>query len=189
VNSARSFDGGITWQQPLIVYAPPLSSGYDAGSPQVAVCPLTGKITVVYMTNEPYSAATGNGQAGRSLQGCSGLWPDCARLQISSTFLNAQNASAPLNWTASPLGNVPLLTESAYWPAFFLDVSSTLTAEPSAAEQGAPAPLATANSGAAAEAALAPKRTPGVGLVYSLRVAYQATDGSAAMTDGSFCID
>jgi hypothetical protein len=35
VNSVRSFDDGITWEQGTIVFAPPVESGYNAGSPQV----------------------------------------------------------------------------------------------------------------------------------------------------------
>lgn len=112
VNTVRSFDGGETWMQGEIVYAPPRGSGYNAGSPQVAVCPGSGAVRVVFMTSVP---AVQSGSRG--LAAAPQAWPNGATLALSSAALSRANASAPLNFSGSP-EYVPLVTPSAYWPSF-----------------------------------------------------------------------
>lgn len=108
VNAVRSFDGGVTWTQGEIVYAPPRGSGFNAGSPQVAVCPGSGAVRVVFMTSVPQTfPRLGPPQA----------WPDGASLALSSSALSHTNSSAPLNFSGAP-AYVPLMTPSAYWPSF-----------------------------------------------------------------------
>lgn len=139
VNYARSFDGGITWPEYGIVHAPSVLSGWCSGSPQIGYCPGTGKLSVVYMSNE-------NGNSSIP-------WPAGAHISLISTRPPA-TPGAPLNWTAAGHpGVVPTLTPTAFWPSFFLDYYDD------------PAPE------------------------YSLRVAYQCSDGGAGITDSTSCVD
>lgn len=104
VHAQRSFDLGSTWTQPIVVHAP-ASSAYNAGSPQVAVCPQTGKVVVVFMSDEPLPPA--------------GAWPDGAHLGIASARLDAANVSAPLAFPAVA-GVVPT-PATVFWPSLLLD--------------------------------------------------------------------
>lgn len=106
VQSCRSFDRGATWVQCGILYAP-ASRGFNAGSPQVALCPGTANIVAIFMTSEPSSSA--NNYA----------WPDGAHIGIVPGHFNATNASAPIIFP-STAGIVPTAT-TAFWPATFHD--------------------------------------------------------------------
>lgn len=104
VNSARSFDGGLTWPQRSVVHQAP--SPFNSGSPQVGVCPISNRICAIYMTNE---------------DGPSGVqWPDGAHISSSCTAMNTTNASLPLAWNTSAATLVPTLTPTAYWPGLFM---------------------------------------------------------------------
>ena len=107
VQSCRSFDGGSTWAQCGVLHAPS-SSGFNAGSPQVAVCPGTAKIVAVFMTSEPAAAA---GSA----------WPDGARIGIVAGRVNSTNASAPVIFP--PTASTVATATTAFWPATFYDES------------------------------------------------------------------
>jgi hypothetical protein len=125
VNSMRSFDGGYTFIQPVIVFAPNVSSGYNAGSPQVSLCIDIERVLVVYMCNAPP-----NDDHGATLDAPS--WPDGAHIEARSTFLNPSNSSLPLSWDASPRAFQPLVTPFAFWPSLFAD-SQAIGAVPTAA--------------------------------------------------------
>jgi hypothetical protein len=109
----RSFDGGYSFEQPVIVFAPNVSSGYDAGSPQVAVCLNVERVLVVYMSNAPSTAKYASHSGAN--------WPNDAHIEARSTFLNAINSSLPLSWEASPRAFQPLATPYALWPSLFAD--------------------------------------------------------------------
>ena len=118
VNSARSFDGGLTWPQREIVHTPP-SAGFGpnghtlcSGSPQINICPDTGKIVVVYMTNEPNNGSQ--------------PWPAGASLGSVSAHLNYSNPAQLLNWTLVPEAIIPITTKAAYWPSFLSDPQDPL---------------------------------------------------------------
>jgi hypothetical protein len=109
VNSARSFDNGTSWDQRQIIFAPSVSSGFDAGSPQVTVCPVTRKIVTVFMTNI---------EGNNSIQ-----WPGGAELLVISAFLDRTNLTAPIDWTNSTPGTIPTLEKYSFWPSFFADTA------------------------------------------------------------------
>jgi len=113
VHAMRSFDAGATWGQEIVVHAP-ASSQFNSGSPQVAVCPQTGKIVAVYMNDEPPPPG------GSPLRAA---WPDGARIGVSSARLNATNASEPLVFPAAA-GIVPT-PSTALWPSLLLDALGT----------------------------------------------------------------
>jgi hypothetical protein len=115
VNSVRSFDGGDTWVQPVVVFQPP--SGCNAGAPKVGLCALTNKINVVFMTND-------GGGGGGGCPGGSGGWPNDAALGLRAGFLSADNTSAPLNFTGAPVAHIPTVATTALWPALFVDVQN-----------------------------------------------------------------
>lgn len=115
VNSLRSFDGGLTWVQPLVIHEPS-SPAWNSGSPQVAICPQTAKIVVVFMSNEPLPPSSAGSPRERG-----GLsWPDGAHLGLVSARLNASNVSAPLSFPSSA-GVIPTDT-TIFWPSLLLDV-------------------------------------------------------------------
>eukprot|EP00047_Mylnosiga_fluctuans_P008033 m.256745 g.256745 ORF g.256745 m.256745 type:complete len:375 (-) comp20375_c0_seq1:36-1160(-) len=111
VNSMRSFDGGATWGQPVIVHAPSVASGFDSGSPQIGACP-DGSLAAVYMSNEPVSRP-GQARAARV------NWPDSARIWTIRGRPDPQNASQPVAWAGRAV--VPTATEFGYWPGTYLD--------------------------------------------------------------------
>jgi len=106
VNQARSFDGGATWSERQVIHQPPF--GYDSGSPQVALCPTSTKVCVIYMSNEQKDTP-------------SSQWPDGAHIAASCVGLST-NRSAPLSWNTSTPTIVPTLTPTAYWPGFAVDL-------------------------------------------------------------------
>lgn len=159
VNSARSFDGGITWPQREIVHTPPpmnnnVSPGtaggntLSSGSPQVAVCPDTGKIVVIYMTNEPSNGSL--------------PWPSGASLGSVSAHLNYSNPTQLLNWTLVPEAIIPITSSFGFWPSFLLDPEAPFRSLP---KNGVKA------------------------VDYSLRVAYQGDDSVGYLTESTLCID
>jgi hypothetical protein len=169
VNSARSFDGGTTWPEREMIHAPnssssPGGSSFDAGSPQAALCPVTGKIVVVYMSNEPTNVSTADSAVSS--------WPDGAHAAVQSAHLNYTNVTAPLDWSLSPPAVIPTETPTIYWPSFFLDPDSPL-GEGEGDEEG--------EEGA--------RRRRRLQVNYAMRIAYQGADGSAAVTDATVCID
>lgn len=113
VGSVRSFDGGASWAQPTLVHAPP--TGCDAGAPKVGTCALTGKVNAVFMSNAPPAG-------GACAPGARGGWPGNAGLALKAAFLAPGNASAPLDWSASPVATVPTATPTVLWPAVLFDV-------------------------------------------------------------------
>jgi hypothetical protein len=201
VNSARSFDGGATWPQQEIVYAPANagfgpSTTYCAGSPQVGVCPLTGKLVVIFMNNEPLTSASSSGSIP--------AWPAGAHAAVVSAHLNYSNVSAPLNFTLSPPAAIPTLTPTIYWPSLLLDPQAPCMpgaagamgmSDGAATSSGSGSGMrlgggvrgnsADADEDADAAGGVSGKATG----LYSLRVVYQADDNSAAVTDTTLCID
>jgi hypothetical protein len=135
VGLARSFDGGATWGQRTLVHAPPAGSNCHAGAPKVAVCPPpspgAGPATVVvgFMDDEP---ADGSGRCPAV-----SVWPSNATLALKAAVVDASNASAPLNFTGSPLVRVPTVAPTAVWPALFADVTADGAAGPASAGAGA----------------------------------------------------
>lgn len=120
VGLARSFDGGATWGQTTLVHAPPLLSFCHAGAPKVGVCPPAApggpaSVVVGFMDDEP--------AAGGSCPLVS-VWPNNATLALKVAAMDVANASAPLNFTASPLVRVPTVAPTAVWPALFADYAS-----------------------------------------------------------------
>ena len=111
VHSMRSFDNGATWSQPVVVHAP-TSSAFNSGSPQVAVCPQTGKIVVVFMSDEPLPPAETRA-----------AWPDGAHIGVVSARLNPANISTPLVFPAS--ADVVPTPSTVYWPSLLLDALGT----------------------------------------------------------------
>ena len=120
VSSARSFDGGVSWVQREVVHAPasgPGAGGWDAGSPQVAVCPAAsgtahrgsrGAACAVFMSNE------GGGAPSQP-------WPAGAHAALLCAPLDATNASAPLDWGGGGApATVATETPSIYWPSFYV---------------------------------------------------------------------
>lgn len=156
VNSARSFDGGLTWPQRSTVHVPAggnSSVWWDAGSPQIGLCPQNGRVAVVYMSNE---LTTSSSEAPRL------SWPDGAHLAVVTAYVSAANVSAPIDWAANgPPVTVPIITPTAFWPSLLLDTMPF--------------------------ASLSPKSLRSSGEAPSLRVVYQAGDGSGAMVDASLC--
>jgi hypothetical protein len=112
VQSSRSFDDGLTWTQTATVYAPP--APYNAGSPQIIMCPVISRLQAVYMINQPWD--------GRDA-GAAVAWPDGAHLELRSTYLDPDNYSAPVVWNSSRAA-LPVATPTVYWPAFLLDIAS-----------------------------------------------------------------
>ena len=108
VHAMRSFDLGATWSQPIVVHAP-ASSTYNSGSPQVAVCPQTSKIVVVFMSDEPLPQAA--------------AWPDGAHIGVVSARLNTTNVSSPLVFPATA-GFIPT-PATVFWPSLLLDALGT----------------------------------------------------------------
>ena len=148
VNCVRSFDGGVTWGQGEIVFAPPRNSGFNAGSPQASdsLCSIfrnrrvflvqqgsvdlqvsigiTGRINIVFMTSvpEPYVATTLI-PISRIAPTVS-AWPNNASIALIGAYLDISNSSAPLNFTGVALSYVPLTTPTGYWPSFLSSGSS-----------------------------------------------------------------
>jgi len=121
VQSMRSFDDGLTWTQAATVYAPP--QPYDAGSPQIILCPVIARLQAVYMTNQPWdNEEEEGGEVAAGARGARLSWPDGAHLELRSTYLNGDNFSAPVTWNSSRAA-LPLATPTAYWPGFVLDIS------------------------------------------------------------------
>lgn len=104
VNSARSFDGGLSWVQRQVVHAPPVGS--NAGSPQVAWCGARGVACAVFMSSE--------GASGQS-------WPAGAHGALLCAPLDITNSSAPIDWAR---GGAPTTvaaeTQYLFWPSFFV---------------------------------------------------------------------
>lgn len=123
--SARSFNGGDSWGQVAPLHAP-ADASCAAGLPSAAVCLLTNKIVVVFASNEPLEGGgcTARPAAhGAAYSGATGWAP--AFLESVSGFLDADNASAPLNFTAAPRARVPVTGDgNATQPCVFVDFQS-----------------------------------------------------------------
>lgn len=130
VNSARSFDGGATFPQRALVHAP-LAAGRDAGSPQVGVCPASGAVVAVFMSNEAAGLVDSGAAADRSdslappaAGGAASTtplrWPDGAHIAVVAAHVNATDASAPLSWGPAS-ATLPIVTASAFWPSLFVE--------------------------------------------------------------------
>eukprot|EP00048_Salpingoeca_helianthica_P020364 m.6183 g.6183 ORF g.6183 m.6183 type:complete len:420 (-) comp4716_c0_seq1:56-1315(-) len=156
VNSMRSFDGGTTWSQPTIVYAPSVASGRNAGSPQIAFDPRTNRVCVVFMCDQNRTAGSRRAAGG---------WPDEAQVWMRGGELDAHSPQAPLVWDHQPV-SLTTITPTAYWPSLFLDEEKDLMLSDSES-------LSRHGS---------ERRNSEVPL---LRVAYQTSDGRAALTDYS----
>lgn len=117
VNSVRSYDQATTWTDPVIVHAPSISSGANAGSPQVGVVPaLAGSpglaaVCAVYMSSEPTPPA---GIA----------WPAGAHIASQCLPLNASQPAATLDWASATVRIVNTSSATAFWPSVFLDTTA-----------------------------------------------------------------
>lgn len=125
VNSVRSLDGGQTWTDAAVIYAPPVAS--NAGSPQVGVC-RSGAIWVVFMCNRrtvataapPYPTQARPRPASTRLAEPTPRWPDGAHIWACRSSLNTTRPLQPLQWSApqllpSPDPTAP--TDTALWPS------------------------------------------------------------------------
>lgn len=167
VGSVRSFDGGATWGQPVLVHAP--AGGCNAGAPKVGLCAINHKINVVLMSNAPLNGSDCGPDARPG-------WPGNAVLNVKAAFLNKSNYSAPLNFTGSAVGTLPIITPTVLWPAIFMDVTDLGA---SSERVSSKLPFASAEAVSARVDVDAD----------SMRVAYLGDDGAAYLSDGTLCID
>jgi hypothetical protein len=113
VNSARSFDGGRSWQQRSVVHAPP--AGANAGSPQVALCGGAAPAAcAVFMSSE------GGGGGGAP-------WPGGAHAAALCAPLDGGAAAVPWARAGAPRA-VAAATATIFWPSLLADAAGALRA-------------------------------------------------------------
>ena len=102
VEYVRSFDGGRSWDESGLVYAP---RGRDAGAPQVAYSSATSKVYVSFMTNDNHPAPVPPWVQGAAAKVSASLHP-CTESECNIAF-----PTALPTYTITPA--------SSFWPAVF----------------------------------------------------------------------
>ena len=195
VQAVRSFNGGAGWEQLVDVFVPPPGSNCNAGAPKAAVCLLTDKINVVFLTDLPVDGS-GCPVAHAAASVGSG-WLDSTSLGLVAGFLDANNASAPLNFTGAPLARIPAVGDAPVTaPSVFVDVQSAGASSSTAVDDEACSRTATTDHDAAdAKCAQRSNDADGSALTHTMRVAYYTPGGGggkalpgAYMSDGTLCL-